>query len=392
MNTTADIVIIGGGVIGAACAHALSRHTSRIILIERRGLASGTSSACQSGVGHGLFAEGWDLSFDKAALDAYETISGQYPGIGYVKSGTLLLCTEKDAEIVRSQLPRLVKTGLDVEWLDAPELRREERHVAHSYTGATYLKSMGQVSPMRLVNEMAKSMVKRGGTILTDTEVSGFEIEGGRVAAVLTGAGRIATRAVVIAAGAWTRHVAGLAGIDAPVWPLKGHVLVTEPLPGLLSHYLTEAEYEIGAASFAKTQMTPEGPKPDGARTASVIQPMPSGQILLGSSREFAGFDLEVDRERLQQIAKLAARMVPVLGQRRIIRSYAGLRPWTPDGRPLIGRTKTVGGIILAAGHAGEGNTRSLATGRLVCEIMTGQQPHIDIRPVDPDRFLPSGS
>ena len=190
----------------------------------------------------------------------------------------------------------------------------------------------------------------------------------------------------MIAAGAWSRAVGALVGLSLPVWPLKGHVLVTEPLRGLLRHYLTEAEYEVAAASFAATEMTPQGPKPGGARATAVLQPLPSGQILIGSSREFAD-DREVDRTRLAQIARRAAKMVPVLARRRIIRTYAGLRPWTPDGRPLIGATREVEGLMIATGHAGEGNTRALITARLIGDLMAGATPPIDPGPLSPDRF-----
>ena len=209
---------------------------------------------------------------------------------------------------------------------------------------------------------------------------------GGRIAAVETRKGRIATGQVVVAAGVWSRAVARLAGLDLPVWPLKGHVLVTEPLRGMLRHYLIEAAYEAGAASFAATAMTAAGPAAGAPRVAAVLQPLPSGQILIGSSREFAD-DREVSRERLAQIARRACRLVPLLAERRVIRSYAGLRPWTPDGRPLIGPTRQVAGLAIATGHAGEGNTRALITGRLIGDLLPGGAPPLDPLPLSPDRF-----
>jgi sarcosine oxidase subunit beta len=296
------------------------------------------------------------------------------------------VCRESDAPSVKARIPKLNALGLSVDWIDALELRALEPNLAHDYAGAARLNDMGQVSPMRLVVEMARRAAARGATILTNTNVIGIEASGGRVTAVRTQSGRIATGEVIIAAGAWSRDIARLAELSVPVWPLKGHVMVTEPLPGLLRHYLTEAEYEIAAASFAETVMTADGPTPGAPRTAAVLQPLPSGQILVGSSREFAE-DREVNRERIAQIARRATRVLPALAQRRIIRTYAGLRPWTPDGRPLIGRTSLLNGITLAAGHGGEGNTRSLVTGRIVADLLAGVAAHIDIRPLSPDRF-----
>jgi len=387
MSETADVVVIGGGVVGAACAEALSRRVKRVVLLERRGLASGTSSACQSGVGHGVFADDYDLRLDRAAIDEFQALAADGLDADYSRRGALLVCGPDEATTVREQLPRLRALGLPVEWLGAEALRDAEPSLARDYAGAARLTDMGQVSPMRLVMELTARASGRGAAIRTDVEVSGIATEQGRVTGVQTSSGTIATGEVVLAAGVWSRDLARTAGLSVPIWPLKGHVLVSEPLPGLLNHYLTEAEYEVAAASFGKPEMTPSGPKPGWPpRTAAVLQPLPSGQILIGSSREFAS-DREVNRERLAQIARRAVRMVPVLAERRIIRSYAGLRPWTPDGRPLIGRTRHVRGLTIAAGHGGEGNSRSLVTGRLVADIVAGATPHFDIAPLSPDRF-----
>lgn len=386
--SAADVVVIGGGVIGAACAEALSRDHRRVVLVERLGLASGTSSACQSGVGHGIFAGDFDLRFDRAAIDAYRDLVADGLDASYSKgTGALLVCGAAEVDAVCAQLATVNAAGLPVHWLDQASLREAEPELSRDYAAAAHLADMGQVSPMRLVNELALRAQARGAEFLTNTEVIGIEVNGGRASAVVTRSGRIAAGEVVIAAGAWSRAIGHMAGIALPIWPLKGHVLVTEPLPGFLRHYLVEAEYEVAAASFARTEMTPDGPVLGSPRTAAVLQPLASGPVLIGSSREFAGHDREVNRERLAQIASRATRMVPRLAERRIVRTYAGLRPWTPDGHPLIGRTRQVAGLTVAAGHAGEGNGRSLITGRLVADIIAGRPAPLDIAPLSPDRF-----
>lgn len=386
MTETADVVVVGGGIVGAACAEMLSRHFPRVLLVERSGLASGTSSACQSGVGHGVFADDYDLSLDRAAIDAYRAFVADGADVSYERTRALLVCGHAEEAAVKARLPHLTALGLDCEWLGDSDLIEAEPQLAAGYAGAARLNDMGQVSPMRMVLELARRAADRGSSIRTDTKVIGFELEKGRLMGVRTGKGHIATPRAVIAAGVWSRAVSALAGLSLPVWPLKGHVLVTEPLRGLLRHYLTEAEYEVAAASFAESDMTANGPVPGAARVATVLQPLPSGQILIGSSREFAD-DREVDRSRLAQLARRAARMVPRLAQARIIRTYAGLRPWTPDGRPLIGPTREVEGLMFATGHAGEGNTRALITARLIADLLTGAAPPVDPTPLSPDRF-----
>lgn len=385
MSVTADIVVIGGGVIGAACAEALSRRGLQVVLVDRSGLASGTSSACQSGVGHGLFSDDWDLAFDRAAIDTFHALREDGLDAGYAVGGALVVCRDEEAAPVRARADALRAMGWQVEWLDAAALRHAEPQLAPGLAGAARLAEMGQVSPMRLVAELTQRAVARGARILTDNEVSGIDLVAGRVAAVRTSRHRISTAQVVIAAGVWSRDIGRLVGLDIPIWPLKGHILVTEPLPGLLRHYLLDAEYEVAAASFAAPQMTPDGPVGP-PRTATVLQPLSSGQILVGSSREFAA-DREVSHERLGQIARRAAALLPALRTQRIIRTYAGLRPWTPDGRPLLGRIDAIEGLAIAAGHAGEGNTRSLITGRIVADLLTGAAPPVDVGPMAPLRF-----
>lgn len=386
MTKTADIVVIGGGIVGAACAERLSRDFGKVVLLERSGLASGTSSACQSGVGHGIFADDYDLDFDRAAIAAYRAMVGEGVDLGFVLTRALLVCRPAEQDAVKARINHLAAHGLHCEWLDDGDLRHKEPCLAGDYAGALRLNDMGQVSPMHAVTELARRAHDRGAAIRTGVAVTGIAVEHGRVVAVHTGAGTISTGHAVIAAGAWSRAVGAFAGISLPVWPLKGHVLVTEPLPGFVRHYLTEAEYEVAAHFFTATEMTPDGPRPGDSRTAAVLQPLPSGQILIGSSREF-GADREVDRGRLCEIARRAIRLVPGLAARRIIRTYAGLRPWTPDGRPLVGPTRMIEGLSLATGHAGEGNTRALITARIIGDLLTGRPPPIDPAPLSPDRF-----
>jgi sarcosine oxidase subunit beta len=136
-----------------------------------------------------------------------------------------------------------------------------------------------------------------------------------------------------------------------------------------------------------EVEIDADGPRPGLPKVATVLQNHPHGQILIGSSREFAGYDREVNRERIARMAGRAYRYVPDLARVRIIRTYAGLRPWTPDGRPLIGPTKQADGLIFATGHAGEGNTMALLTGRLVADLLTARETSADISPFSPDRF-----
>ena len=387
-----DVVIIGGGIIGAACAEALSRAGLRVALIERLGLAAGASSACQSGVGFGISMDDYTLRLHLAAVKAYQEFTADGTDVGYRHHGTVLVGEPDEETELKAGLQRLREISVRCEWLDQSALREAEPALSPEIHGAARFEDMGQVSPMRVVNEMARRAILKGAEIHTNTEVEEVEVSSGKVTAVVTSKGRIPCESVVVAAGAWSRQIGELVGLRVPVWPLKGHVLVTEPVHGMLRHYVTETGYEATVKAMQAASIDADGPQPGSPQIAAVLQNLPSGQILIGSSREFSEFDREVNRERLAQIATRAERLVPGLRRLRIIRTYAGLRPWTPDGLPLVGRTAKVEGIVFATGHGGNGNTLALITARLVAELMTDQTTSLDTTPLSPDRFKMNGA
>ena len=387
-----DVVIIGGGIIGTACADALSGEGMQVVVLERLGLAAGASSACQSGVGFGVSMDDYTLRLHLAAVAAYQNFTADGTEVDYRHHGAIVVGEPEQETALKAGLQRLREMAVNCEWLDQAALREAEPALSPEIKGAALIAGMGQVSPMRVVNEMARRASERGAQICTNTELTGIELTDGKVTAALTSAGRIATETILVAAGAWSSRIGQLIGLRVPVWPLKGHVLVTEPVPGKLRHFVSETGYEATVQAMQAVEIGEEGPKPVLPQVAAVLQNLPSGQILVGSSREFAGFDREVNRERLGQIAKRAGRLVPDLRRLRIIRTYAGLRPWTPDGLPLIGRTRQTDGIVFATGHGGDGNTLALITARLVAQLLTGQPTTIDTEPLSPDRFIMTGS
>jgi sarcosine oxidase subunit beta len=382
----ADVVVVGGGVLGTACAEQLARQRLSVALVERGHLASGASGSCQSGIGYGLTMDDDELAYFQAATKAYRELADD-AAIDYRLDGALVLSSPGDEDALRAKAVALAGRGLPCTWLDGPALREAEPALSSEVVGAALLADTAQVSPMRVTVELATRAQRHGAEILTSTTVSGIDTTGGRVVGVETTRGRIATETVVIAAGAWSREVAELVGLQPPVWPLKGHVLVTEPTRRLLNHYLSEARYDETVKAMLEQSVSDSGPPASTPRIATVLQNLPSGSVLIGSSREFAGFDRTVDRGRLAQLGASARRVVPALGHSRVIRTYAGLRPWTPDGRPLIGPTEQQRGIAFATGHGGEGNTGALVSARLLADLLVGHAPELAVGRFSPDRF-----
>lgn len=383
-----DVVVLGGGVVGTACADALAAEGASVTLVERSHLAAGTTSACQGGIGEGLDPSANERAYYRAAVRLYQELAAELD-IGYQRSGALVVTHGDDASAMKRRAEDLRATGTPCEWLSQAEVAREEPALSPQISGALRLDESGHVSPMRTAFALASRARRMGASIWTATAVEGIEVSNDRVRAVLTARGRVALDWLVVAAGVWSREVALMARLRLPVWPLKGHVLVTEPRPGLLRHYVSDAAYERTVSVLRDLDVGTGDPavSPPAPQVATVLQALPTGSLLIGSSREFAGHDRSVDRVRLREIAKAAVGLVPILGRVRLMRTYAGLRPWTPDGRPIIGPTSQLDGLVFATGHGGEGNTGALITGRLVADMYAGRVPSVDATRFAPDRF-----
>jgi sarcosine oxidase subunit beta len=385
---SADVVVIGGGVMGAACADALSADGMSVILVERFGLSAGATSSCQSGIGYGLGMDDEELSYYLAATRAYQTLAEEVGDIDYERTGALVVPDPGTEADMAREVEELRARGVPAEWLTGKDLREAEPALDPEVAGCAYLPEVGQVLPMKVVAALVRRAVGRGVKVLTGTAAVAVEVDRGRARSVETIDGKIAAEWIVIAAGAWSREVGELAGLRIPVWPLKGHVIVTEPAGSLLHHYVSEARYAATVEAMKQTEISESGPLHGPAVVASVLQPLPSGQILIGSSRQFAGFDRSVQRETLAEIGHRARALVPALDAIRVLRTYAGLRPWTTDGQPLIGPTQQLPGIAIVTGHGGEGNTGALISARILADLMGGREPAVDAGRFSPDRFV----
>jgi glycine/D-amino acid oxidase-like deaminating enzyme len=227
---------------------------------------------------------------------------------------------------------------------------------------------------------MLAAAKENGLTLHTDAEV--LEIkraprEDQPVHTVVTRGGEIATPTVICAAGKWSTDIAKLVGLDLPVKPRKGHILVTARTPGFVKHPLLEGAYVTTVQSAT-----------DDVQVAFVAEMTKTGTMLLGSSRQFVGDDRSVSIDIMQAIANRASRFLPRLANIQVIRSYAGLRPWSPDHLPIIGPVQSVPGFYLATGHEGAGIGLAPVTGKLIADWIVGT-PQVELAEAfRPDRLL----
>ncbi len=419
MTIRADVVVIGGGIVGAACAYYLCASGLEVHLVERRFPASGTSRACDGLILLWDKTPGAELALGQASaalwIELTEALGADFE---YARNGTILLAEGAESLATgRATAEAMRAAGVRAEVLDRSGLHSLEPNLAPNLAGGVFFPDDAQVDARRATLALLSAAQQEGLTLHANAEVIAIRRmprENRRVSGVVTGAGEIATSTVVCAAGVWSNDVARLAGIELPIRPRKGHILVTARVPRLIRHPLLEVGYASTVKSDAEDGPWPvlAPPRGPGCRAdrctvpargrqdrpwprhvgqdrqvALVAEMTASETLLLGSSRQFAGFDRSVSLAVLQAIATRAVRFLPSLAKVGVIRSYAGLRPWSPDHLPLIGPLAAIPGFYLATGHEGAGIGLAPITGRLIADWIAGADLPPVAADVCPDRF-----
>lgn len=382
MRTSADLVIVGAGVVGAACAYYAARSGLRVTVIDRGPVAGGTTGA---GEGNLLVSDkepGPELDLALLSTRLWRTLSDVLPPhIEYEAKGGLVVASD-DAGMtaLRDFATRQQRAGMTTEEVTSDRLRDLEPHLAPGLAGGFHYPQDAQVQPalaaahlLRAAGEQASGRVR----LRLGEEVTGVLTgANGAVRGVRTVRGDLHAPYVVNAAGTWGGELARLTGVHLPVLPRRGFVLVTEPLPRLVRRKVYAADYVADVASGSAA-----------LQTSAVVEGTVAGPVLIGASRERVGFDRTLSVEVLRRLAAQATRLFPVLAGVRAIRTYAGFRPYLPDHLPAIGPDPRVPGLLHACGHEGAGIGLAPATGVIVVRILTGEQPPLDIEPFRPDRF-----
>lgn len=381
---TADAVIIGAGVIGASIAYQLAKRGVEVILLDKNEPASGTSGACDGLVFCQSKKPGIHLTMALESKNILESLKGQLPcDMEYVADGGLVTIeSEAEYEAMAQYVKNQQTGGLDVSLIDGKEARELEPALSERILGAAYSPVDGQVNPLTLNLGLALGARNLGAQLCMHEEAVSIEVAGNRVVGVTTTRGRIATGTVINAAGIYAPAIAEMIGLELPIKPRRGQLLVTEALPKMLKTCMISASY---IASKYDPSLAAEG-----ARAVSIEQ-TEAGTLLLGSTREFVGFDRSTTPDGIARISANATRVLPGLEKVQIIRTIAGLRPYTPDGLPILGRVDSLEGFIMAAGHEGDGIALAAITGHLIAQLVTSDQTDIPLDQFSASRFNEKG-
>ncbi len=377
-----DVVIVGGGIAGTSCAYFLARAGLKPHLVEKGPLGSGASRA---GMSHVVSWEEPEIHLElgRHSNVLYEELAQTLPlDIEYRHTGSIAIVEEPEKMAdMRQLVQRLQAWGLTCQMLSSQDMRELEPNISANVAGGAFFNEDSQVNPLYATRALAQAAVQMGAVIEPFNEVTGFEFSPGRqaVTAVLTQKGRIATGAVVIAAGAWSGLVGKLAALDVPVFPRKGILIITVPVPRDFLHTKI-----ILAAGYMDSVKSGSG---SGISVAANVQQMANGNLLLGSSRQMVGFDTSVDPKVVATMIQRNLRFFPGLASISALRTWAGFRPYTPDLLPIISPVEHLGGMFLACGHEGIGITEGPITGKLISQLVTGQKTDIAIEQLAFSRF-----
>ena len=371
MKSTAEVVVIGGGIMGASTAyHLAKRGCTDVVVLESAEMFGLGSTGLNAGGVRYQFATAVNIELSKLSFGMMERFADEMDQeVSLRQCGYLfMLDREKDLEQMRKNVALQNSLGVPSRVIDVDEIARLAPEVQlDGILGGTWCPLDGLVDPNGLLQGYVSQARRLGATLLTKAPATGIDIAGGKVTGVATKDGRIATSNVVIAAGPWSGLVGDLAGIDLPVEPIKRQIAVTSEIPNLRPDFPFVIDF-----------------------SKSLYFHREGRGILTGKSNvdQEAGFDTTVDEEwRLRHLEEAMERL-PLLGDAEISAEWAGLYEVTPDDQPILGKLPQVDGLFSCAGFSGHGLMHGPAAGLLLAEeILDGRAHTVDIDPLRYARF-----
>ncbi|HXS04934.1 MAG TPA: FAD-dependent oxidoreductase [Rhodanobacter sp.] len=358
-----DLIVVGAGIIGAACADCASAEGMKVAVVEPGSVGGGSTA---SSMGHLVALDGLpaELTLAKYSMELWQSLA-DLPQAEYHRCGTLWVAVD-DADLARipAKLARLAAAGVVAEAISASSLRRLEPELIPGLAGGVLVPDDATVFPPAVAMHLVERACRRGVVRYRDRvmrlEAGGVSLHDG---SRLHGPVLVATGCAL--------------GELLPTLPLrlrKGHLVITDRYPGRIRHQLLQLGYADSAHGEADSSV------------AFNVQPRPGGQLLIGSSRENCSTTREVSMPMVQRMLQRAFEFLPGLRPLQALRIWTGLRPVSVDGLPYLGRVPDRPGVWVAAGHEGLGITTSLGSARLLVDQLLGREPAIDPRPYDPAR------
>ncbi len=368
-NAAYDVAIVGAGIVGAACADEFARRGLRVAVVDRDFVGSGATAA---GMGHIVVMDDSEAQFalTRYSQRLWQELRPELPDdVEYQECGTIWVAADEEELIeVRRKREYYGKLGVPTEVLDSHRLKCLEPNLRDGMAGGLLVPEDGVLYPPCAAGFLMKRAQQRGADLHLGASVA--KIGQGRM--VLNDGREFGAEIIVNAAGASAAELTpGIA-----IMKRKGHLVITDRYPGFLRHQLVELGYLKSAHSVTSDSV------------AFNVQPRRTGQILIGSSRQFGAENKDVESNILSRMLRRAQQFMPGLGAMSAVRTWTGFRAATPDKLPLIGPWPGDKSLFLATGHEGLGITTSLGTARILVDQITGAKSAIPIEPYLPSRVV----
>nr|WP_255645954.1 FAD-binding oxidoreductase [Actinoplanes polyasparticus] len=371
------VIVVGAGIVGAAVARELAAAGVSVTVLDRSASAGGTSSA---GEGNLLVSDkgpGAELALALRSLTLWRSIlpeiSDSFPSIEYeAKGGLVVATTPAGATALHAFAETQRAAGVSASSVNGLDY---EPDLNPAHTAAVLYPQDAQVQPAIATEALLAAARRHGAVVRQEVEVLGPVRSGERLSGVLTSDGEIHADHVVVAAGPWSGEAARRLGVDLPVRPRRGTILVTTRMRRRIHHKVYDADY-VGAVGSDDAAL----------QTSSVVESTAAGTVLIGSSRERRGFDERIEARVLSAVAAKALVLFPFLTDVAVMRAYGGFRPFVPDHLPVIGPDPRRPGLWHATGHEGAGIVLSTATGELLTDLLLNRPPRVDAAAFAVDR------
>jgi len=385
-----DAVIIGGGVIGSSIAYYLSKEDLKIALLEKGDIASGTSSGCDGNI---LIADkkpGYDtrLAYISQGLlqDLTEEIDYDFE---YTQRGSIYIIeSSEEWKVAEKYVKKQQNDGYPFRMMDKDEIHEDEPYLADDIIGGVEIACDASLNPMSFAFGLIEEAKKNGLEVFDHCPVKDIELDSrGRISKVITDFRDFETERVINAAGVWAPEIGNMLGLDIPIKPRQGQILVAEKTFKVGKRKIVEFGYMM--AKFGNEDYKRDvSPDIEENGIAFVFEPTASDNFLIGSSRAFVGYNTDVSIEVMQGLAKRAIRFFPVMKDIKVIRAYAGLRPYVVDHFPIVSPVEEIPGFYIAAGHEGDGIGLGPVTGKLITQMILGEELIIPAERLSYNRFL----
>jgi sarcosine oxidase subunit beta len=380
MRKSAEVVVVGGGVIGCSVAAELAAVGADVLLLESREIAHGAS-----GRNHGLVFYPQNPLTDplyRLSHRMYRDLSGNSEvnisldpdPVGFI----ILVSAEEQWAAAEIEAKACAAGGVRVERMDRDQLLAAEPKVAGSMLGGWYIDDGYRLDPRALTMAMVLNARAAGAEVRTHVDVKQILVQDGRTTGVACDEGIVSAGTVVLAGGPWSPKLARSAGVDLAISGARGWLMLVTPGGEVCSHLLESSGWHLMAGDPGPKQVTAEAygdgrlPEPD---IGLLIQPTANGNLLLGGSRIPSLQQDPEGSEVAQMIARKAVAAVPDLAGAEVREVWSGVRPMTRDGLPILGWAPEVEGLFIATGHGGQGVMLGGGSGRLAAEMITGRDP-----------------